>query len=342
MKMSKDNKKRILIIGIICIAFFVILTIINYTLETKLNIRESGKTDMKEYREHVAMINVDSGDELWTSLYEAARTVGKEQRIYFENFGQSFVEDYSAAELLEMAVAARVDGIIVCPDGRESLVEQIRAAGKEGIPVMTILRDVPGSERISFVSSNDYTIGEMYGNQIIEEVEKKWNDLERDVKVTVLVDGRNEESVPNLIYSGIHEATESVSDKMELTTSVTGGTGEFESEETVRDLLLGQNPPDVFVCLNSVDTISAYQSMIDYNRVGQTEIIGYYSSESTLEGIQKGIIKSSIVINAGELGKAAAKGMCEYLYTDSVSEYLTVTPTLITKSNVEDYQTKDE
>lgn len=342
MNILKNHKKRIIIISIICLAFFAVLTITNHMLEERLHIRENGKADTTEYQGHVAMINVDSDDELWTSLYKGARAAGKKQEIYFENFGQSFVEDYSAAELLEMAVAAKVDGVIVQPDGEEGLAEQIRAASEGGIPVMTILADMPDSERIGFVSGNDYTIGEMYGNQIVEEVEKKWENLDRDVRVTVLVDRGGEGTVPNLVYSGIHKSTASVSDKMELATSITGGTGEFESEETVRDLLLGENPPDVFVCLSSVDTISAYQSVVDYNRVGQTSIIGYYSSEDTLEGIQKGLIKSSIVVDAEKLGETAAEGMCEYLYTDSVSEYLTVVPTLLTKDNVDNYRTEEQ
>lgn len=342
MDILKNHKKRIMIISIICLAFFAVLTITNYMLEEKLHIRENGEADTTEYQGHIAMINVDSDDELWTSLYKGARTAGKKQGIYFENFGQSFAKDYSAAELLEMAVAAKVDGVIVRPDGGEGLAEQIRIANEEGIPVMTILADIPDSERIGFVSGNDYTIGEMYGNQIVEEVEKRWENLNRDVRISLLVDSGGEEPVPNLVYSGIHNATTNVSDKMELATSVTGGTGEFESEETVRDLLLGEDPPDVFVCLSSVDTISAYQSVVDYNRVGQTSIIGYYSSEDTLEGIQKGLIKSSIVIDAEKLGQTAAEGMCEYLYTDSVSEYLTVMPTLLTKDNVDDYRTKEQ
>ena len=82
--------------------------------------------------------------------------------------------------------------------------------------------------------------------------------------------------------------------------------------------------------------------MVDYNRVGQIAIIGYYSSEDTLEGIQKGIIKSSVLINAQDLGKTAAQGMSEYLEKEYVNEYLTVTPTLITRENVKDYMEKDE
>lgn len=342
MKLSDENKSRIGIGVIVCVMFIVIMTFINIFLENKFEMNDNTKAATEDYRCHVAMVNTDASDELWLSVYEGAKAQGEKQGIFIENFGERLVEEYSTEQLFEMAVAAKVDGIIVLPDNIDEMASQIKAATKAGIPVMTILSDVPNSGRVSFVSGNNYTIGEMYGKQIIEEVEKKWNEMKRKIRVTVLVDSGSEGAVPNLIYSGIHEATSSAGNKMELVTNVIQNMGNFESEETVRELLLGPEPPDVIVCLRSVDTISAYQSIIDYNRVGQTSIIGYYSSDDTLEGIRKGIIKSSIVINAEELGKVAADGMCEYLDKHYVSEYLTVMPTLITSENVEEYMSGEK
>ena len=81
---------------------------------------------------------------------------------------------------------------------------------------MTILTDVPNSERISFVSGSDYATGEMYGNLIIEEVQKKREQEERQIRVTVLVDSDSENATPNLIYSGIHEKIASLGEKIKL------------------------------------------------------------------------------------------------------------------------------
>lgn len=342
MKIPKENRHRIVIMLIICILFLALLTGISVFLENKLEIREKTRVDDTIYQKHIVMISEEPSEEFWLSIYQSAREEGKKQGIYIENFGERLVEDYTTEELFEMTVAAKVDGIILKADGGEGLTEQIKKAAKAGIPVMTILSDVPDSERISFVSGNDFATGELYGDEIIEEVENISNEQGRKVRVSVLVDSNREQTAPNLIYSGIHEATASVSDKMEISASVIDNSGKFESEETVRNLLLDSEPPDILVCLSAVDTISAYQSVVDYNRVGQIVIVGYYSSEDTLEGIQKGIIKSSVLINAQDLGKTAAQGMSEYLEKEYVNEYLTVTPTLITRENVKDYMEKDE
>ena len=64
-------------------------------------------------------------------------------------------------------------------------------------------------------------------------------------------------------------------------------TGMFESEENVRDLILDTSYPDIIVCMSAVDTSSAIQCVVDYNKVGQTSIIGYYAQKDTLRGSRK-------------------------------------------------------
>ncbi len=337
MKISDEGKRRIVFLVIICVVFLVILIGIDELLKRKLEIREKTQLDDTIYEKHIAMINEDPSEEFWRAIYKGAREEGEKLGIYIENLGEGLIDDYTTEELFEMAIASKVDGIILKADDNKTLAEMIEKATKENIPVMTILSDVKNSERISFVSGSDYAIGEMYGSQIAEEVWKKRSNTERKIKVSVLIDSNSKNETPNLIYSGIHQATASISDQLELSASVIDNSGMFESEEIVRNLLLETAPPDIIVCLSAVDTISTYQCVIDYNRVGQTSIIGYYSSADTLEGIQKGIIKSSVQIDAQELGKTAAQGMSKYLVKKYVSEYLTVKPTLIVKENVEDY-----
>lgn len=59
---------------------------------------------------------------------------------------------------MEMAIAARVDGIIVQVSNEEAVSAQIDKAKGQDIPVITIRSDAPNSKRVSFVSGNDYAI----------------------------------------------------------------------------------------------------------------------------------------------------------------------------------------
>lgn len=342
MKISKETKQKMSILIVAEIIFFLLLIGINNYIERKLEIKNETQTEEKIYKKHIAMINEDPSEEFWTSIYQSAKAEGEKQSIYIENFGEKFVEDFSTAELMEMAIAAKVDGIIVRPDASVETGETMKRAEKENIPVMTILSDVKDSGRFCFVSGNDYAIGEMYGNQIAGEVAKRAEHKDGKVKVEVLIDAASNEVAPNLIYSGISETTASMGNQMELSSSVVDNSSNFESEEMVRNLLLGDEIPDVLVCLSVIDTISAYQSVIEYNCVGKTSIIGYYISKDTLEGIEKGIIKGSVLIDPESLGKTCVKGMEQYMNQGYVNEYLTVSPILIVEDNVQRYIESNE
>lgn len=343
-KFFERNRKVCFFIILVTCFLMAVMTVVNYKLNRKLNESTSLTADGEEYKYHVAMIGSDTSDVFWNSVYEGAESAGKELDTYIENFGAGLSEDYSDMELVEMAIAAKVDGIIAEAGNEEELSRLIDKAndvdGKE-IPVITVLSDAPGSSRKSFVSANDYALGELYGNQVVGAARNIQGDDK--IKTTVLVNSNDENSSPNLIYSGISESLAGMSDRIELSAMPINNEGEFESEEKVRKLFLDeQDRPDIIVCLSVTDTISAYQCTIDYNLVGKIQIIGYYTSPEILEGIEKEIIRSTIAINAEEMGRLAAEGMHEYLEEEYVSEYLPVSSELITAENISEYRGKDE
>lgn len=314
----------------------IFLTAVSYFIEYIFGSEVSDRETNLTYKYHVAMINDKSSDVFWDSVYAGAFGKGEELGIYVENFGEHLSEEYSSRELLEMAIAAKVDGIIMKADNDEATVQLLNKAAREGIPVITLLQDAPESGRKSFVSANDYDLGEIYGSQVLEAAEQAAQG--QTVKGVMLIDSNSNGSAPNLIYSGMSETIAGASGQIQLDTVIVNDTGEFETEEKVRDLLLNKEQrPDILVCSSVADTTSAYQCVIDYNLVGEVQIIGYYTSPEILEGIDKGIIRSAVVINAEEMGSVSVEGMYEYLTEEYVNEYLSVSSHLITKDNVAAY-----
>ncbi len=347
--MRPDSRGRRLAAIAIAAALFLAIAAAYAAFVWKAAPQEGMDAGGTVYQYHIAMIGGSPYDEFWASIYEGAKEAGEACGAYVENFGGSLEADYTVAELVRMAIVAQVDGIIVDPGQEDGLEDLVELAAQDGIPVMTVLSDLPNSGRISFVSGNSYALGEMYGSQILEAVQQKGEpgqqksqEAARQLKVSVLINASNENSQQNLIYSGIRKAVSVLPQQPELSTVSVGGQGRFESEEAVRDLVLGSGCPDILVCLSAADTISAYQCVVDYNIVGKVSIIGYYSSQETLEEIRRGVVQSTISINAGEMGRTAAEGMCAYLANGHVSEYLPISSELITTENVGEYMEKGE
>ena len=94
---------------------------------------------MKSYKEN------------WKKIYQGAKDAGKGDQIPIENFGETLSGEYSTEELMEMAIADRVDGIIVQVSDEEAVSAQIDKAEEQNIPVITIRSDAPASKRVSSV-----------------------------------------------------------------------------------------------------------------------------------------------------------------------------------------------
>lgn len=351
-KIQNKHIKMHILVTVMLLLVTAVIGIAEITLNRKISMGENGTEEEKSYSYHIAMIGGGSSkDDFWDSIYEGAREQGEKYGMYVENFGAGLSSDYSCEELLQMAAAAKVDGIIVRADGSENTTKLIQAAAEREvpIPVITILEDNPNSKRLSFVTANDYRLGELYGERVVKLIGRqdptKVKQADGAVKIAVMTGQKEEESTPNLLYSGIRDyVTKRVSDEeIAWSTSASGSGGEFESEETIRDILLGEEErPDMIVCLNAADTISAYQCVIDYNLVGKVSIIGYYTSSEILDGIQKGIIDSTIVIETEEIGRAGVDGLNDYFQKGYVSEYLQVGSKLITQDNIGDYAGQED
>ena len=59
----------------------------------------------------------------------------------------------------------------------------------------------------------------------------------------------------------------------------------------------------MLVCMDEVVTECVYQALVDYNQVGNVDVVGFYYSDVILDGISKGIISSAIALDMDEIGR---------------------------------------
>ena len=289
------------------------------------------------YSRHFAMVVDDGDDPFWASVYTAALQDARDCGAYLELTGSGLSGSYDLQERMRMAIAQQVDGILVYPDGSEGMTQLIEEAAEREIPVVTLMEDDPNSSRQAHVGGNNYDQGQEYGHLIGQLCREQGEELQR---VTVLLDSSRSTS-QEILYSAILEACEELPLTIQAVT--VDSTNSFSAEEAIRDLIMsGEERPDLLVCLNNMDTISAYQAVVDYNRVGQVRIIGNYDSSHTLTAIQKGIIYATVTVDPQQLGQQAIASLDEYLSYGRTSGYTTVDQIVITQETVEDYLAQQE
>ncbi len=289
-----------------------------------------------EYEKHYIFITDNTEREFWDEVYAAAEHEGEKNSIYVERLADNLSAEYSTKDLLRMAVNSSVDGIIFCGQDDEETVDLINRAAEKGIAVACLRRDIDDSERQCFVGVNSYDLGLEYGKQIQEIM-----NLEeiQNPKICILVDDIATESMQNLITlairDSISEVTEEALPEIELIGIDTSDA--FSAEERIRDIFIDvQNLPDIMVCLNSIYTQCTYQAAVDYNRVGDVKILGYYSTDTILDAIEKQIIYSTVEVDTEEMGVQSVRALAEYEETGYASSYIPIKTWVIDRRGAEE------
>ena len=298
------------------------------------------------YDKYYAMITDDAESSFWKSVYESALSTAKKENAYVEMIANNLSREYSQTELMEIAIASDVDGIIVTAGEAEGMTELIAKAYKAGIPVVTLFNDNTQSERLSFVGVGNYNLGKEYGNLIIKMANEKIFPGNR-IRVSVLVDAGSEDSGQNVLAAAIQDTIAKENGEnagrhksIEVSLVAVDASNNFSVEESVRNLFVqgSSKMPNIVVCLNENDTNSVYQAVVDYNQVGIVNILGYYDSEAILKGIERDVIYATLSIDTDQLGQYCVDALTEYYELGNTSQYFTADSYVINKKNVNEYR----
>lgn len=338
--MNKKNKANW--IWILLSIAFVAVAVVGFFMLSKYRTAMNRTNTADTYDQYYVMIVDDNRSSYWNSIYESAYEYGLQKGIYVDLMGENLLQNYSKEELLEVAIASDVDGIIVSAEESERFVTLINQAIDEGIMVVTLQDDAPSSKRLSYIGLGNYNLGREYGKQILN-LAGHFTDYSVQggktvINVTMLVDAKVKESGMDLLSSAITE-TASQSGNIVINTNFVSvdSTNTFAAEETIRDIFMKGTQPDVIVCLSELTTVCAYQTVVDYNKVGQVDILGYYTSDTILNAIDHGVISATMVIDTEQLGKYCIDALNEYHMYGNTSQYYSADITIVNKGNVAQY-----
>ena len=339
----KLNRKMEFAVSALFFVFIILAIISMVYFNQQVSAIDDDAHRTGEYSFHYVMISDTPRDAQWKEIFAGGFLEGQDLDAYVENWGVHLQQDFSLYEQLEMAIAANVDGIVINAYNSEEMTALINRGVEQGIPIITLITDVPGSERNAFISLNDYALGRVFGQQLLELNNMAIEEGRDPLKVTVLTQSAQDIGISGVIYRGMFETIGELAASMKINSLEIGEQGEFEAEERIRDIFLDERlRPDVLICLNATNTVIAYQSLIDYNLVGQIKILGTSDNAIILDGISQGIIHSTVFINERNMGAQAISLLHSNVVTGYSSDYETFYVELIHLGNVYRFLAKEE
>ena len=278
-----------------------------------------------DYDKHYAFIAEDSESDFWQEVFAAANEQSKEYNVYLEDIKTELGTDNSAEDLLRIAVNSKMDGIVYSGGSNDRVRKLIDRAADSGIGVVVLQNDVETSRRQCYVGLNYYELGQMYALQVEKLVAK---EKMSDTKVDILVDGDMSEGASNLIVMAMEDHLRETSGEEnipEIVVTRIDAEDIFSAEEKIRNIFLEkENLPNIMLCANSVYTRCAYQAVVDYNLVGQIQIVGYFANDTILDAVDKQVIFSTISVDTNEMGKSCIQALYEYNNMGYTNSYLPV------------------
>lgn len=364
-KWNSNPNTWIMVLTVICVVATVVMAV--YVLWFYQNSYHE-ETEQTVYDRYYMMITEDNKSSIWRSIYQGACEQAMEENVYVDWLGDDLFQDYSVEEQMQIAIASGVDGIIVTANESEEMTELVNKAAEEEIPVVTLYGDNTQSARCSFVGIGSYNLGHEYGRlalQIIREKlmgqialstaevpgdtlaveEIEMGSKERPVRVAVLVNAYEQGLNQNILCSGIQETIEQErSENLEiaLTLLSVDDTNAFSVEESIRDIFMEQEIPDIIICLSELNTNCVYQAVVDYNKVGQVNILGYYDSDTIINAIDRDVIYATVSIDTEQMGRFCINALQEYHELGYTSQYFTADIRLIQKEDVGEYLEKGD
>ena len=336
MKLSMDgNAIRLVWLAVLLLAIVAMVMAASNVLIFGVSV--PGDTAAEMYTHHIALIVQNKDALLWDEVYTAAREVGKKYGVLLERIGEHLATPIDEQRAMDMAIYAKVDGILLQSEDSDEMRALIRKAKEKGIPVVTLLRDIPDSERHAFVGVNDYFLGQAYGKRLLKIVDGTARNV-----VVLASDNNSDERGRSWFLSGLQNAV--AGHDYEIQMVLCQSIEELNNTDTIVQGLLskGDSVPDVLICLEASVTSSAYRVLADRNLARRIRIIGSDQSEDVLSAIKAGHIDSSIVVDAASLGRLGTEAMVTYLRYHLVSYFTEVNTELIDQAALMEKQVAEK
>ena len=333
---TAEKSYNYMVIGMAVIIVVMIITEVTIGLFLR-NMNEPEMEVESPYKSHYMYIVDDKDNEFWDQVYKYASEQAAVDGIFLEDIRKSLNLNYSNEELLRIAINSSVDGIMYAGAPTDEAVGLIDAAVQKGIAVSVLNNDIDMSQRQCFVGISNYELGQMYASEISKMVKK---DELGKTDILILASSDMEEGATALITLAIEDyISENFPDESLPATQIVriDADDTFSVEEDIRKLFgYDTDIPDIVLCLEGIYTQCVYQSIVDYNCVGECQVVGCFANEEILEAIDKGIIYSTISIDTEEMGKSAVKAIEEYNSMGYTNSFVPVDMEIINKEKAKD------
>jgi ribose transport system substrate-binding protein len=297
--------KKILIIlflvGFVSVSFFTVYYL-NTIYQSSSTILFDSEVEPSKYR--IALIAPELNNPYWNKVHEGAQSVAKEHNTAIHFWGSFRSNTEQMLKNMEIAIASKVDGIIVVGMDHPDFLNLVNKATKKGIPVITISVDSPHTLRKTYVGSNHYDAGMVIGHQLAKAMNGKG-------KVGVII-GYDSLGFQQQRLNGFIEG---ISTYPEVEIVDISPLEENSRQVSLKTKEILNQHPDVqaFVGMSAEDGAGIVRAIQKRSKVEDYYILTFNDTQETLTLLEEGFIDATLTHSPKQMGEKSVALIVQWL-----------------------------
>ncbi|TLS38412.1 sugar-binding protein [Pseudalkalibacillus caeni] len=290
---------------VIAFSFFVYFSVKAFNLEAT-----QAKESYSKPKYHLVLVPEEINNDYWRLVEKGARTAAEELGVTLEYAGPKQANLEEHINTIEMAAAAKVDGIMTQGLSEEQFTPLIDSVIKKGTPIITVDTDAPNSNRISYIGTDNYYAGLLAGKALLA-------DTDGEMKVAI-VTGRFDATHQKLRVQGFKDAVKE-QERVKIVAIEASQITRIQAAEKTYKIL--KEHPDVngFYGTSALDAIGISQVVESMGKNNDMYIIGFDVLPETVNLLRNRKIEATVVQKPYEMGYQAVETMVKILEGKKVS-----------------------
>lgn len=302
----------------ICIFTFLLIYISN----TGVNRRE------KADKPKIVLISHVYSNPYWQYVKKGAEDAAKERGAVIEFKGPNTDSIKEGIKFIDMAIYAKVQGIITYVQDENEYKPYINKAIERGIPLITVDSDAETSNRLAYVGTDNVKAGEVAAKELMKKIGTNGN-------VFILMGGKE---VKNQIER-VKGFSNYISTHSNIHITNIEGSGAYllESELATRKILSKNHKINAIFCPSALGSVGAAKAVESMNLKGKVSIIGFDDLPETIANISKGVTYATIVQRPYEMGYKSVNLIMDNLQGKKINGKYITDVKVVDESNLDSY-----
>lgn len=305
----------------------VSLALLNGCKEAK---KDGGSQSSSGSKRQIAVIPKGTTHEYWKSVQAGALKAGNELNVDILWKGPVKEDDRAnQIQVVQEFVADKVAGIVLAPLDDNALLNPVRAATRENVPVVIIdsaLKGQPGTDFVSFVATDNHKGGEMGGEQLAKVLGNKGKVVLLRYAVGSASTAEREAGFLDAMKN--HPDMQVISsDRYANATVDSAKTSALNMADTLKEA-------DGIFCPNESSTQGMLLALQQIGLAGKAKFVGFDQTPALVNGLKKGDINALVAQDPFKMGYTGVKTLVAHLNGQKVDEHIDTGVQLITPENL--------